>query len=132
MLVAQLTHAQAWLHQAQLLHFPNIDFLHKGYDLVKGNPSARESDPGFTYQPIVNLQYTMENNTQFNHTLPDHVGVTLAGSCTYLGSGSSDWTPDAWIQSRKSLIDMGDPSWHDPFREQVALGLNGSELLYRK
>ena len=70
----------------------------------------------------------MENNTQFNHTLPDHVGVTLAGSCTYLGSGSSDWTPDAWIQSRKSLINMGDSSWHDPFREQVALGLNGSEF----
>jgi hypothetical protein len=43
---------------AALENFPNIDYLHAGYNIIKGNPAAEGTDPGFTaaLQKNSNLQ----------------------------------------------------------------------------
>ena len=61
---------------------PNIEYVLRGYDVLKGNPLSTGSsyDPGFKEYIF---KRTYENQRKDRKDVPDHVNVAVTESCTY-------------------------------------------------
>lgn len=65
--------------------FPNIEYPTFGYDIVKGNPFATASDPGWQ-SPVIAMTYANGQTWDNKYAIPDWLQVRAAGSCSYSGS----------------------------------------------
>ena len=61
---------------------PNIEYVLRGYNILKGNPLSTGSsyDPGF--QEYI-FKRTYENQRKDRKRVPDHVNVAVTESCNY-------------------------------------------------
>ena len=62
---------------------PNVRYLGMGYDIIRGNPEDRHSDPGFRFSV---LKFTWENSrttSDAKYMVPDHIQALHTEACGY-------------------------------------------------
>ena len=63
---------------------PDIDYLFRGYDLMRGNPKSTEADvdPGYL-EPIFATTYVFQKrSSDRRYLIPDGIEVSVVNSCT--------------------------------------------------
>ncbi len=86
--VLAMTCTMTWAATNALPTFPNIEYVTFGYDIVKGNPLAAMTDPGWQY-PIIEMSYAMGNSWDNKYAIPDWLEVRTAAACSYSGVSST-------------------------------------------